>query len=60
MGLKAFNIAIACLDGKIADRKGYEYLRKLGFGTASGTSGPEQGAGHNVMANDESVSMNRL
>ena len=26
---KAFSIAVACMDGKIADRKGYEYLRKL-------------------------------
>jgi len=26
---QAFCIAVACMDGKIADRKGYEYLRKL-------------------------------
>eukprot|EP00601_Ochromonadales_sp_CCMP2298_P015229 CAMPEP_0173232172 /NCGR_PEP_ID=MMETSP1142-20121109/8815_1 /TAXON_ID=483371 /ORGANISM="non described non described, Strain CCMP2298" /LENGTH=391 /DNA_ID=CAMNT_0014161657 /DNA_START=129 /DNA_END=1301 /DNA_ORIENTATION=- len=27
--MQAFSICIACLDGKIADRKGYEYLRKF-------------------------------
>jgi hypothetical protein len=27
--MQAFSIAIACMDGKIADRKGYEYMRKL-------------------------------
>lgn len=26
---QAFSISIACLDGKIADRKGYEYIKKL-------------------------------
>lgn len=26
---QAFSICVACLDGKIADRKGYEYLRKF-------------------------------
>lgn len=35
---QAFSICVACLDGKIADRKGYEYLRKLTSGaTAEGT-----------------------
>lgn len=30
MGLfQAFAISVACMDGKIADRKGYEYMRKL-------------------------------
>lgn len=32
---QAFAIAVACMDGKIADRKGYEYMRKL-----SGTNEP--------------------
>lgn len=32
---QAFAIAVACMDGKIADRKGYEYMRKL-----SGSSEP--------------------
>jgi len=27
--LQAFSICVACLDGKLADRKGYVYLRKL-------------------------------
>jgi hypothetical protein len=27
--LQAFGFCIACMDGKIADRKGYEYLKKL-------------------------------
>lgn len=27
--LQAFGICVACMDGKIADRKGYEYIRKL-------------------------------
>ena len=26
--LQAFGICVCCLDGKIADRKGYEYLKK--------------------------------
>lgn len=30
---QAFRISIACLDGKIADRKGYEYLKKLTSGS---------------------------
>lgn len=32
--LQAFSICVACLDGKIADRKGYEYIKKL-TGTAA-------------------------
>lgn len=27
--LQAFSICVACLDGKIADRKGYEYIKKF-------------------------------
>ena len=26
---QAFSVSVACMDGKIADRKGYEYMRKL-------------------------------
>ena len=33
--MQAFSICVACLDGKIADRKGYEYLRKLTSGAAA-------------------------
>lgn len=32
--LQAFSICVACLDGKLADRKGYEYINKIGSGTA--------------------------
>ncbi len=32
---QAFSICVACLDGKIADRKGYEYLRKLAGGAGA-------------------------
>ena len=27
--MQAFSICVACLDGKLADRKGYVYLRNL-------------------------------
>lgn len=33
--LQAFGICVGCLDGKIADRKGYEYLRRLTMGSTS-------------------------
>ena len=36
--MQAFAISVACMDGKIADRKGYEYLRKIAGGTESATS----------------------
>lgn len=36
---QAFSICVACLDGKIADRKGYEYLRKLTSGAAAEAAG---------------------
>jgi hypothetical protein len=26
---QAFGMCVACMDGKIADRKGYEYMRKM-------------------------------
>lgn len=35
--LQAFGICIACMDGKIADRKGYEYLKKLTGGKEGAT-----------------------
>jgi len=41
--MQAFSICVACLDGKIADRKGYEYIKKIA-GSVSGTvaGGPTQ------------------
>jgi hypothetical protein len=27
--LQAFGVCVACMDRKIADRKGYEYVRKI-------------------------------
>mmetsp|Transcript_11899 Transcript_11899/g.19645 ORF Transcript_11899/g.19645 Transcript_11899/m.19645 type:complete len:561 (+) Transcript_11899:86-1768(+) len=35
---QAFSICVACLDGKIADRKGYEYLRKFASGASNETA----------------------
>ena len=32
---QAFCICVSCLDGKIADRKGYEYLRKFTNGATA-------------------------
>jgi hypothetical protein len=37
--LQAFCICVACMDGKIADRKGYEYVRKLVSAASNGLSG---------------------
>ena len=31
---QAFAICVACMDGKIADRKGYEFFRKMTGGAA--------------------------
>ncbi len=31
---QAFSICVSCLDGKIADRKGYEYIRKFTGGSS--------------------------
>eukprot|EP01031_Cornospumella_fuschlensis_P035605 gene35605-43181_t len=39
---QAFGIAVGCLDNKIADRKGYEFLRRL---TGSGAEAKDDGAG---------------
>ena len=36
--MQAFSICVACLDGKIADRKGYEFIKKIA-GTVSGSVG---------------------
>lgn len=36
--LQAFGICVACLDGKIADRKGFEYIKRL---TGSGVPGKD-------------------
>mmetsp|Transcript_9111 Transcript_9111/g.8982 ORF Transcript_9111/g.8982 Transcript_9111/m.8982 type:complete len:404 (-) Transcript_9111:322-1533(-) len=44
--MQAFSIAIACMDGKIADRKGYEYMRKLtGNSSADDHDGNQQAKG---------------
>ena len=54
---QAFAICVTCLDGKIADRKGYEYMRKMigGEGTAASTaSGSGSGSGAAAGANGES------
>ncbi len=40
--LQAFGICVACMDGKIADRKGYEYIKKLTNTNGEGTSTNEQ------------------
>jgi len=47
--LQAFSICVACLDGKIADRKGYEYIKKMAGGggnnaNATGLSSTESGS----------------
>lgn len=41
---KAFSICVACLDGKIADRKGYEFIKKIagGVSSVSGGTGTQQ------------------
>jgi len=39
--LQAFAISVACMDGKIADRKGYEYIKK--WGGVGGGGGNDQG-----------------
>lgn len=36
---QAFSICVSCLDGKIADRKGYEYIKKLTGGSAAADEG---------------------
>lgn len=36
--LQAFGICVGCLDGKIADRKGYEYLRRMSSSNANSTN----------------------
>lgn len=36
--LQAFGICVACMDGKIADRKGYEYIKK--FTNGNGNENP--------------------
>ncbi len=33
--LQAFGVAIGCLDGKLADRKGYEFLRRMSSATTA-------------------------
>lgn len=39
---QAFGICIACLDGKIADRKGYEYIKKIAGSVTNVNSGSAQ------------------
>jgi hypothetical protein len=48
--IQAFGFCVTCLDGKIADRKGYEYLRRFSTnstttnGNTNGSSGTENNA----------------
>jgi hypothetical protein len=39
---QAFSICVACLDGKIADRKGYEYIKKFTGSSSSNNNANEQ------------------
>ena len=39
---QAFSICVACLDGKIADRKGYEFIKKIA-GTVSASTSSSSG-----------------
>jgi len=47
--VQAFSICVACLDGKIADRKGYEYLRKF---TSSAQAEAAEREENNAAANE--------
>ena len=47
---------MACLDGKIADRKGYEYLRKLAGGAGADAADGDT-AGGEVAQNGVQVCM---
>lgn len=49
--LQAFSICVACLDGKIADRKGYEMIKRLTGGAGGSNSGSN--SGHNSGSNTE-------
>ena len=55
---QAYAICIACMDGKLADRRGYEYMKKLtgmsGSGSGSG-AGSASGSGGNSDGADEKV-----
>jgi hypothetical protein len=42
---QAYAICVACMDGKIADRRGYEYVKRLtGYGANSSSDAGEDGA----------------
>ncbi len=42
--IQAFGICVTCLDGKIADRKGYEYLRRFSSTASAAATGSDSGS----------------
>eukprot|EP01038_Epipyxis_sp_PR26KG_P006556 gene6556-9005_t len=51
--IQAFSICVACLDGKIADRKGYEYIRKITGSSVVETSTSGAPLANNNMYNED-------
>jgi tubby-related protein 1 len=55
---QAFCICVACMDGKIADRKGYEYMRKLVSSAPRGGNSGSSSSSSSVSSSSSSSSSN--